>query len=104
MTLVKMIYEISTKFPAEETYCLKSQIRRAAVSIPSNIAEGAARNGSKEFLKYLNISRGSLSEVETQTIIAKDLGYIKNPDQILEQIDKIFGLLGGLINSIRERT
>lgn len=98
-----MIYEISTKFPAEETYGLKSQIRRAAVSIPCNIAEVAARNGPKEFLQYLNISRGSLSEVETQTLIAKDLGYIKNPEQILKQIDKVFGLLGGLINSIRER-
>lgn len=104
MALVKMVYQISAKFPVEETYGLKSQIRRAAVSIPSNIAEGAARNGSKEFLQYLNISRGSLSEVETQTIIAKDLGYIKNSEQILEQIDKVFGLLGGLINSIRERT
>lgn len=79
-----MIYEISTKFPAEETYGLKSKIRRAAVSIPCNIAEGAARSGPKEFLQYLNIGRGYLSEVETQTLIAKDLGYIKNPEQILK--------------------
>jgi len=103
MALVKIIYEISKAFPAEEIYGLKSQIRRAAVSIPSNIAEGAARTGSKEFLQYLSISRGSLSEVETQILIAKDLGYIKNPEDILEQIDKVFGLLGGLINSLRER-
>jgi len=96
--------EISKKFPAEETYGLKSQIRRAAVSIPSNIAEGAARNGYKEFLQYLNISRGSLSEVETQLLIAKNLGYIENPDHILEQIDKVFGLLGGLINSLRKNS
>ncbi len=98
-----MIYEISTKFAAEETYGLKSHFRMAAVSVPGNIVEDAARNGFKEFLQYLNISRGSLSEVETQTLIAKDLGYIKNPEQILKQIDKVFGLLGGLINSIRER-
>ncbi len=104
MSLVKMIYEISKKFPAEETYGLNSQIRRAAVSIPSNIAEGAARNGYKEFLQYLNISRGSLSEVETQLLIAKNLGYIENPDHILEQIDKVFGLLGGLINSLRKNS
>lgn len=103
MALVKMIYEISTKFPAGETYGLTSQIRRAAVSIPSNIAEGAARTGTKEFLQFLSVSRGSLSEVETQLLIAKDLGYIKNADNILTQIDKVFALLGGLINSLRER-
>jgi four helix bundle protein len=103
MELVKMIYEISSIFPESENYGLKSQIRRAAVSIPSNIAEGAARTGSKEFLQYLSISRGSLSEVVTQLLIAKNLGYIKNQDHIIEQIDKIFGLLGGLINSLRER-
>jgi four helix bundle protein len=103
MELVKMVYEISSCFPESENYGLKSQIRRAAISIPSNIAEGAARTGSKEFLQYLSISRGSISEVETQLLIAKNLGYIKNPDSVLEQIDKIFGLLGGLINSLRER-
>jgi four helix bundle protein len=103
MKLVKMIYENSSGFPEAENYGLKSQIRRAAVSIPSNIAEGAARTGSKEFLQYLSISRGSLSEVETQLLIAKNLGYINNPDNVLEQIDKVFGLLGGLIKSLRER-
>lgn len=104
MELVKMIYENSSSFPAEENYGLKSQIRMAAVSIPSNIAEGAARNGSKEFLQYLSISRGSLSEVETQMLIAKNLGYSQDPDKILEQINKVFGLLGGLINSVRKRS
>jgi len=84
MELVKMIYKNSSSFLEEDNYGLKSQIRRAAISIPSNMAEGAARNGSKEFLQYLSISRGFLSEVETQTLIAKDLGYIKNPEQILE--------------------
>jgi four helix bundle protein len=91
MELVKIIYESSSSFPELENYGLKSQIRRAAVSIPSNIAEGAVRTGSKEFLQYLSISRGSLSEVETQLLIAKNLRYIKNPDHVLEQIDIIFG-------------
>ena len=104
MLLVKMIYESTNSFPAEENFGLKSQIRRAAVSIPSNIAEGAARTGSKEFLQFLSISRGSLSEVETQLLIAKDLGYIKNADNILTQIDKVFALLGGLINSLRKNS
>lgn len=104
MSLVKMVYENSSSFPETENYGLKSQIRRAAVSIPSNIAEGAARTGSKEFLQFLSISRGSLSELETQLLIAGNLGYIKNPTPVLEQIEKVFGLLGGLINSIRKRT
>jgi len=103
MELVNMIYRISSRFPESENYGLTNQIRRAAVSIPSNIAEGAARADSKEFLQYLSISRGSLSEVETQLLIAKNLGYINNPDNVLEQIDKVFGLLGGLINSLKER-
>lgn len=104
MILVKQIYEVTSKFPPHEIYGLTSQIRRAAVSVPSNIAEGAARTGSKEFLKFLSISRGSLSEIETQVLISEDLGYVNNPEQILEQIDKVFGLLGGLINSLRERS
>jgi four helix bundle protein len=79
MALVKMVYENTSGFPAEENFGLKSQIRRAAVSIPSNIAEGAARTGPKEFLQFLSISRGSLSELETQLLIAKNLGYMKNP-------------------------
>ena len=69
--LVKDIYEISSNFPKEEIYGLTLQIRRNATSIPSNIAEGAARNTKKEFLKFLYIALGSLSELETQLIIAK---------------------------------
>lgn len=103
MELVKEIYRVTREFPKEEIYGLVSQMRRAAVSIPSNIAEGAARTGTKEFLQFLSISRGSLSEVETQLLIAKSLGYIKNQEHVQEQIDKVFGLLGGLINSLRER-
>ena len=103
MDLVKMIYQSSSSFPESENFGLKSQIRRAAISVPSNIAEGAARTSAKEFLQFLSISRGSLSEVETQMLISKNLGYLKNPDHVMEQIDKVFGLLGGLINSLRER-
>lgn len=103
MELVKMIYQSSSSFPESENFGLKSQIRRAAISVPSNIAEGAARTSAKEFLQFLSISRGSLSEVETQILISKNLGYLKNPDHVMEQNDKVFGLLGGLINSLRER-
>lgn len=103
MALVKMIYTSTSTFPQSEIYGLTSQMRRASVSIPSNIAEGAARTGTKEFLQFLSISRGSLSELETQVLIAKNLDYIKDEGEILKQIDKLFGFIGGLMNSLRKR-
>ena len=103
MSLVKDIYQITSSFPNEEIYALTSQMRRAAVSIPSNIAEGAARTGYKEFLQFLSISRGSLSELETQLIIAKELGYMHASEDIMLKIDSLFGLLGGLMRSLRVR-
>ena len=74
--LTKTIYEETKKFPKEEIYGIVSQMRRAAVSVPSNIAEGAARNSDKEFVRFLNISLGSLAELDTQVIISQKLGYI----------------------------
>src|SRR5262245_2654509 len=76
MALVRIVYETTRSFPPEETYGLAAQLRRAAVSVPSNLAEGAARNGKKEFLNLLGIARGSLSELETQLLIAAELGYL----------------------------
>jgi four helix bundle protein len=70
------IYKITRKFPNHENYCLSSQLRRASISIPSNIAEGMGRNATKELLKFLYNARGSLSETIYQLILAKDLGYI----------------------------
>jgi four helix bundle protein len=103
MSLVKDIYQTTASSPKEEIYALTSQMRRAAVSIPSNIAEGAARTGNKEFLQFLSISRGSLSELETQLIIAKELGYMHASEDIMLKIDSLFGLLGGLMRSLRVR-
>ncbi len=103
ISLVKDVYQTTASFPKEEIYALTSQMRRAAVSIPSNIAEGAARTGDKEFLQFLSISRGSLSELETQLIIAKELGYMLALDDIMLKIYGLFGLLGGLMRSLRVR-
>ena len=103
MHLVKEIYRITSGFPKEEMYALVGQMRRAAISIPSNIAEGSARTGNKELLQFLSIARGSLSELETQVFIAKELNYLKDETELLMRIDKIFGLIGGLIKSIRAR-
>ncbi len=102
MDLVEEIYTITSTFPKDELYALTNQMRRAAVSVPSNIAEGAARSGSKEFLHFLSIARGSLSELETQLQIAQRLGYMKK-DHLPENVEKVFGLLGGLMKSIRNR-
>ena len=104
MELVTDIYRVTGEFPREEIYSLTSQMRRAAVSVPSNIAEGAARISNKEFLQFLAIARGSLSELETQIIISQNLDYVQDVDQILKRVSTVFALLGGLMKSIRARS
>ena len=101
MDLVENIYKLSSEFPKDELYGLTSQIRRASISIPSNIAEGSARNGNKEFIQFLYIALGSTSEVETQLIIAQRLKYLENIDNELDAIIIIKKLLNGLINYIK---
>ena len=86
MTLVTLAYRVSQSFPKEEIYGLTSQIPRTAVSVPSNIAEGAARHGSKEFAQFLSIAMGSISELETQVLIACDLGYLDGDSPIFEKL------------------
>ena len=103
MRLVKLIYNLTLSFPKDEIFGLTSQVKRAAVSIPSNIAEGAARGTDKEFLHFLHIARGSLSEVETQVLLARDLGFTSETSEGEHQIEKVFGLLGGLIRSKKEQ-
>jgi len=76
----KEVYRLTQKFPAHELYGLTSQIRKAAVSVSSNIAEGQCRNSSKEFRHYLSMALGSLGEVETQLIIAKEINYLNDAD------------------------
>ena len=86
ISLVKNIYNLTRKFPKEEMFVLTQQLRRAAISIPSNIAEGACRNSKAQFKNFLHISIGSCFEVETQLIISKELEYISEEE--LETISK----------------
>ena len=103
MELVTRIYSVSNTFPADERYGLTSQIRRASVSVPSNIAEGAARGGRKEFIHFLIISRGSLSELDTQLRIAMNLGYVTDIDSLLADVERLQAALGALMKSQRDR-
>lgn len=103
MVLVRDVYAATKLFPKEEMYSLASQLRRAAVSVPSNIAEGQARVFSKEFHHFLSNSRGSLMEIETQILIAEDLGYVSQrlAQELLKKTAEIGRMLNGLISSIR---
>ena len=100
MELSKYVYEITKNFPGEEQYGLVSQLRRAVVSIPSNIAEGAARNSDKEFLQFLHVSLGSVAEVETQLLLAKDFNYVEKIN--MDKLAEVGRLILGLIKSIKK--
>ena len=105
VALATDIYKLTEGFPKSEIYGLVSQMRRAAVSVPSNIAEGAARNSDKEFAQFLNIAGGSLSELDTQLEIAFNLKYIslEERDDIDRKLEHITIKLGGLITAIRKK-
>lgn len=89
--LVTEVYKLSDTFPKKETYSLTDQIRRAAVSVPSNIAEGQAHHNNREFLHFLRHAAGSLAEVETQLHIARNLGYASevSTDQLLQRVHEV---------------
>ncbi len=98
--LVKEIYIVTKAFPQEEKYVLVSQMRRSAISIPSNIAEGAGRKSQKEFIRFLSISLGSLTELETQLIISKELNYIQDIADTRIKIKKIRIMTSSLIKKL----
>lgn len=104
MTLVEMAYRLSSQFPADERYGLISQLRRAAVSVPSNIAEGSARRSKPELLQFLHIARGSVAEMETQVQLALRLGFSVSADEIEAQLDKVFAKLNAYIRTIQQGT
>lgn len=101
--LVNDVYSTTKGFPKEEIYGLTSQIRRSAISIPSNIAEGCGRQTAKETIHFLHIARGSIYELETQMILASDLNYIPSgTNTVLEKIERVKKLLNGFINYHRK--
>ena len=101
--LVKLIYSIANKLPKEEMFVIRSQITRAAVSVPSNIAEGASRNTDKDFKRFLDIALGSLFEIETQLIIIEELGLIENinNEAIFALIEKQGKQINSFINKLK---
>jgi four helix bundle protein len=103
MELVTEVYRATKTFPRDELYGLTNQLRRAAVSVPSNIAEGQARFSQKEFRHFLSHARGSLVEIETQLIIAQNLGYLHEDDSraLLTKAGELRRILNGLIASIK---
>jgi four helix bundle protein len=103
LELVKDIYEITGKFPSPERFGLTQQIRRAAVSIPSNIAEGQFRNSSKEFKQFLSVALGSAAELDTQLILAREINYL-SPEEaviILHTLERVMKMLKKLSLSIK---
>ncbi len=101
MDLVTHIYEVSKRFPDDERYGLVSQMRRCAVSVPSNIAEGQARNSKGEFLQFVGIARGSIAELTTQILISQRLGYLSDPETTIDKSEEVGRILSGLANSLR---
>ena len=103
MTLVEVIYRATASFPKEEALGLTAQIRRAAVSIPSNIAEGAARNSSGELMQFLGITCGSLAELETQLELAVRLGFLRADAESLIRTNRVGMLVRLLRKSLRNQ-
>jgi len=105
MAFVLDVYRCTQAFPKIETYGLTSQLRRAAVSVPSNIAEGQARRSTGEFKQFLGNARGSLTEVETQILIARDLGYLESQisEKLLDAAGEIGRMLNGLLAALANR-
>jgi len=103
LLFAKKIYFVTSKYPSSEIYGLVSQMRRAIISVPSNLAEGAARKGKKEFLYFINIAQGSLSELDTQIELSIMLDYISKEeyDELMEELKTISKMLFGLSRSLK---
>ncbi len=104
MKLVRLVYEITQKFPPEEKFGLVSQLRRAAVSIPSNIAEGCGRSSNKEYRRFVEIALGSILELETQLIIATELNFLQKGNPIFDKIENTIKIIHGLIRFLKKNS
>ena len=100
MELVKEVYQLTMAFPETEKFGFVTQMRRASVSLPSNIAEGAGRGTDKDFSRFLKIARGSLFELETQIEIAERLGLVIPTKALIERMEHVFALLNNLIKKL----
>jgi len=103
LDLVEQIYQLTASFPSSENFGLTSQLRRAAVSLPSNIAEGSSRGSTKDFIRFLNMASGSLAEIETQLIIAERIGYITFAEDLKTSIITIRKMLYRLKQSLSKK-
>ena len=103
LTLVENIYQLTQSFPASENFGLTSQLRRASISLPSNIAEGSSRGSTKDFIRFLNIASGSLAEIETQLVIAERIGYITFSEALQNNIITIRKMLYRLKQSLNKK-
>jgi four helix bundle protein len=102
MALAKEVYRMTASFPGDERFGLTSQMRRSAVSVPSNIAEGQARQGTREFLQFISHASGSLAELETQILLSVDVSYARktDADAVLRKIEELQKMLAGLRRSL----
>lgn len=103
VALVTEIYLLTKNFPSDEKFGLTNQIRRAAVSVPSNIAEGSERKSTQDFIRFVNIAAGSIAEVQTQLIIAENLCYLKTNDEIKQEIASIQAMLNALRSALQKK-
>ena len=103
MSLAEDVYGIVAKFPKDEQFALSSQLRRAVISVPSNIAEGFGRDTTKDFLHFIAMARGSLYEVCTQIELAKRLGYVRDPESVLDKAGRAAMMLNSLGSKLRRR-
>ena len=101
--LVESVYRITRAFPGDEIFGLTSQLRRSAVSVPSNIAEGAGRNSTKELVQFLGVASGSLAELDTQLEIACRLGYLNSSSEVVAQASRVGQLVVALRKSLRNK-
>lgn len=104
-TLILDVYSLTKNFPKEETYGLTSQMRRSAISVPSNIAEGYTRNSRQEYIQFLSVAYSSLAELETQLLLARDLGYIADEkcNHIFRLHQEVERMLASLIRALQDK-